>query len=130
VPAVVSPTCRMMGSDGEQARKREAAQASTMLLSLLFSIWLAIGGAAWTSDPSTTEFRHAATPKVVVLQAAAGKHAHQPRQPHPTPTIPELTAPVFNERFTYPVGAQALELIAPRVFAGAAPYQARAPPAL
>jgi len=119
-----------MNPDKEQARESEAPQASTMLLSLLFSIWLAIGGAAWASDPSTTEFRHAATPKVVVLQAAAGKHAHQPRQPHPTPTIPELAAPVLTERFTYPVGAQALELIAPRVFAGAAPYQARAPPAL
>lgn len=100
-----------------------------MLLSLLFSIWLAIGGAACASDPSTTEIRHAATPKVVVLQAAAGKHAHQSRQPNPTPTIPELAAPVLTERFTYPTGAQALDLAASNAAEVTAFYRARAPPA-
>ncbi|WP_114228799.1 MULTISPECIES: hypothetical protein [Sphingomonas] len=118
-----------MDAHGEQIRQNRAAATSAMLLSMLFSLWLAIGGVGAGTNPVTPEYRGSSAPKAVVLQAGSGKQVQQPRQPEPTAALPGASAPLLTERLTYPAGAQPLALAAPRAFAGAADYQARAPPA-
>ena len=113
----------------EQGPKGRAAQASAMLLSLLFSVWLAVGSLGGGSASIAPELQRAATPKAVVLHAGAAKQAQQPRQPDPAPALPGSATPVLAGLLTYPGGAEPLDPLRPRASAAASPYRARAPPA-
>ena len=119
----------MNGID-EQRRKGRTGQASAMLLSLLFSVWLAVGGIAGPSSPSTTEIQRAAPSKAVVVSAGSGKQAQQTRTPDPAADLPPVAGTVLAELRRYPSDVAAARGAAPLSSAKAAPYQARAPPAI
>lgn len=119
-----------MAEHDQQHLTPRRAQASAMLLSLLFSLWLAIGSAVGGPiGPAAPEIERYAAPKAVVVQAGPGKQAQQPRQPDPAPALPGSAIPILAERLTYPAGAVALAVAAPLSSAAALSYQARAPPA-
>jgi len=119
----------MMDETRDPISRKRAGQASAMLLSLLFSLWIAVGGVAGGLGPSTPEIERAAPAKAVVVQAGAGKQAQQPRTPDPTPALPPAVVPVLAEERLHPAGIVVSALLAPLGSALVSPYQARAPPA-
>jgi hypothetical protein len=118
-----------MDGHSQQKRQGKAAQASAMLLSLLFSVWLAVGGIAGGAGPTNPEFQRAAPTKAVMVQAGAPKQAQQPRQPDSLPLPLSPATIVRGTPQTYPSGANGPQSALPLPSAGTAPYQARAPPA-
>jgi len=118
-----------MDEGRDQMSSSRAGQTSAMLLSLLFSLWLAVGGLAGGLGPSTPEVARAAPVKAVVVQPGAGKQVQQPRTPEPTAALPPSAIPVLADRLTYPAGTALSLSVALLQAALVSPYQARAPPA-
>lgn len=118
-----------MDEGRDQMSSSRPGQASAMLLSLLFSLWLAVGGIGGGIGPTTPEVARTAPAKAVVVQSGAGKQVQQPRTPEPTAALPPSAIPVLADRLTYPADALAPASVALLRSASVSPYQARAPPA-